>query len=459
MIILLSLFVLFQSVFGTESSTGSTFSSTSGSGSGYEPYDPSYDYFECPDRVVNYKAFGMEDEDEKIKQKSFVASVGDHPNSTTYGDVQYNTTKVNLALKNILDAYLCSPPVSGDDISGSWGTNRSSLGFSENGRQVVLDNVRTWPFGDVVCAIATEAYYFGNSFVFTSTLRVTVTGEGETVDDVIQIYVTDPTVINDVRYWSNTSFTDGFGDDDGGMYTAYNYGLSEVAISGLCVGLTIYINQTNGLIDELTAAYGLADLIVPGATRDVQNLDGDIVSYMQTMRPGSIFEKYPRQPHFIGLNMHYFVHATVNIPQMYADGFLDFSNSVFINFGPTLTNGLGKYVRFRMGDGINNNGILGALPVIYSTYALFDEFLFPNTYRIVNEAGKVVEYVVEKPTLGRFRFTVSGCNTTCFNNATHYLGDSDTFNIDEALPKNQQPFKHLLYWDGMSAFLRNLPWE
>lgn len=149
---------------------------------------------------------------------------------------------------------MCSPPVSGDDISGSWGTNRSSLGFSENGRQVVLDNVRTWPFGDVVCAIATEAYYFGNSFVFTSTLRVTVTGEGETVDDVIQIYVTDPTVINDVRYWSNTSFTDGFGDDDGGMYTAYNYGLSEVAISGLCVGLTIYINQTNGLIDELTAA-------------------------------------------------------------------------------------------------------------------------------------------------------------------------------------------------------------
>ena len=78
-------------------------------------------------------------------------------------------------------------------------------------------------------------------------------------------------------YWSNTSFTDGFGDDDGGMYTAYNYGLSEVAISGLCVGLTIYINQTTGLIDELTAAYGLADLIVPGATRDVQNLDGDIV--------------------------------------------------------------------------------------------------------------------------------------------------------------------------------------
>jgi len=429
------------------------------SGSGFAPYDPYYDYFECPERVVNYEAFGMEDEDEKEKRKNFVASIGDHPNSTTYSDLDYNSTLVNRALIHILKAFLCAPPTTNDFFDPSYGTNHSSAGFSESGRQLVLNTLRTWPYGDVVCAIATQAYFFGNSFVFTSVLRVTVAGEGETVDDVIQIYVTDPTVLNDVRYWSNTSFTDGFGDDDGGMYTAYNEKLSEVAVSGLCAGLTIYINQSSGLIDELTPTYGLADLIVPGSTRDVQHKDGDIVSYMQTVRPGSIFRNYPRSPHFIGLNMQYFVHSDVDIPSLYADGFLTFANSVFINFGPLQPNGLGQFVRYRMGDGIDDDGILGTLPVVYSTYALFEEVLYPNKYRVVNEAGQVVESIVEKPTLGRFRFTVSGCNTTCFNNATHYLAESDTFDINDVIPKQQQLFNHSLYWDGMSPFLRNLPLE
>jgi hypothetical protein len=453
----------FGSAAGNSGGSGSGGGEGSGSGSAYAPYDPSYDYFECPEHVTNFEAFGMEyvsESESKSKSASkFVASVGDHPNSTTYEDVDYNTTLVNKALFHILKAFACAPLYSNHLLGLSGGVNRSAVGFSENGRQLVLDYTRTWPYDEVVCMIATEAYYFGNSFVFTSTLRVTVTGEGETVDDVIQIYVTDPTVINDVRYLSNTSFTDGFGDDDGGMYTAFNERLEEVAISGICAGLTIYINQSTGLIDELTPTYGIADLIVPGATRDVQNEDGDVVSYMQTMRPGSIFKTYPRKPHFIGLNMQYFIHNTVNIPQMYADGYLDFSNSVFINFGPTLTNGLGSYVRFRMGDGIDDSGILGTLPVVYSTYALFEEVLFPDNYKIVNEAGRVVEYIVEKPTLGRFRFTVSGCNTSCFNNATHYLADSDTFDINVVLPEKEKPFYHVLYWDGMSPFLRNLPLE
>jgi hypothetical protein len=78
---------------------------------------------------------------------------------------------------------------------------------------------------------------------------------------------------------------------------------------------------------------------------------------------------------------------------------------------------------FRMGDGIDDDGISGALPAVYSGYGLLSDKALTSASGARPASG-----------YGRVKFAVFGCVTVCENNATHRLDNSPLFDAYATTP-------------------------
>ena len=82
---------------------------------------------------------------------------------------------------------------------------------------------------------------------------------------------------------------------------------------------------------------------------------------------------------------------------------------------------------FRMGDGVDDKGMIGALPIIDSGYYLFDA-VDPPFFSVPNGRTQFVRAI------GRFMFSVFPCGTECLFDATHRLKNHPDMRFGSVVP-------------------------
>lgn len=238
-------------------------------------------------------------------------------------------------------------------------------------------------------------------------------------------------------------------------------GAGTTRIFGNCVGV-MFTLFTNGSVMEFAnvgipnfrIVYGVVDTMISDTDRDVVNLDADVISsdpaflnvhsdtyvaenYLQLLAGSNLLiydmDKIP--PGQFDLNDH-FVYGSDYDPEVLLE----------IKF---VDNGASSLV---MGDGIDEEGLFGALPVVDTLYTTFgglintatgheQEFMFPY-FRFEGDYDSVADtdydaaaweggtIISEIEITGRIRATLFPCATTCSHNATHKVKNHPDANLN-----------------------------
>lgn len=263
--------------------------------------------------------------------------------------------------------------------------------------------------------------------------------------------VDQPSIDND-RFFCATSFDRnllqhviGFTDQPPGfpmpigINTGYDETLQQVSIfgTGIVICYPLKSDYTTATYDipyyanlslGIFPLYLYIDMIIPYATRDTKNRDADVISHATTLIPGPVLGP--------AWNAPFLLVSPDSLPRGQA---VDITNKTQItpNIGilmhaeltalPSRYDSLterDKKITFRMGDGIKDDGILGALPIVDSVVANL------KITEIFSEAF-VTPTIFDDP-LGRgaLRFTVNPCIPVgCPLTATHKLDNDPDFSL------------------------------
>jgi hypothetical protein len=265
-----------------------------------------------------------------------------------------------------------------------------------------------------------------------------------------------------------------------GVFVQYNNDTSEVHIFGTAIGLALPFsaNFSSVLVPATFESFSsfqhyntnppqqtfpqlkimFFDMIIPNVTRDMMNGDADLISHATTYLPGPYFSQGLNAAEYAscpggpggrcGRDQGYGFKAyqMCNVQALHIDALTDVASmvgvysillqnnlvpdfEVAIPYGNLL--GSDKNITMRMGNGINEEGILGALPVVSSLYSVgISNYSFMAFYYY--ELGNPFPQVGTQ--LGqRFRFALYPCGTSCPNNATHYFDNHPLFSATEFL--------------------------
>jgi len=234
-----------------------------------------------------------------------------------------------------------------------------------------------------------------------------------------------------------------------GVYLTFDETTQETHIFGVAAGF-VFIDRQGRLEDThdynddsshpiaavAFGAIGFFDLVIPTCKRDYANEDGDVVcGWPGPLISGSYISQLldPTQLTTVSLGML----ENCRTPMV---GLLDnecLSQRFMIQNKRTMTSkGSDPIVEqkrayfdggFRMGDGVDDMGMMGALPIIDSGYYLFDA-VDPPFFSVPNGRTQFVRAI------GRFMFSVFPCGTECLFDATHRLKNHPDMRFGSVVP-------------------------
>lgn len=207
-----------------------------------------------------------------------------------------------------------------------------------------------------------------------------------------------------------------------GVYVDYDHSRHETRIFGTAVGLELFFDHATGeFVQFITpqVAVALIDAVVPYCTRDYANEDGDVVS-MTDVITGNHILKNKRVPVVLKLASAFYNDTVfVDFDDVFEESdFNNGNNSAIVDemFIPNMD--------FRMGNGVDDTGIRGALPIMDSLYVTFRTSI--HAFRS--------DWLAKLPGKGRFLFNVYACSTNCPHSATHFLDNDPDFSMNEIIP-------------------------
>jgi hypothetical protein len=371
----------------TQSASQSTTVSVDGSESDLtHPYNMSYDLYTCPDAMLAGDGpFGA--------RPLFVAKIEDHPNSTTYEDVLVPTINITRMLEHTIEH---------SDIVGPFATK-----------------------------LAHYIKEYGSSFVFGLTYNASA---GDIAPGQIYVMTTNSQIVRRVLSLAHTTLAPPF-DNLYGTYAAQVE--SDMRFFGVSVGLLITVGSSS----YRGSWVGFADYTVAGCHKDVRNCDGDLVCNPPSAAyaAGSYFQTLPSAPAFVAVRLDQFVTeprvidvATAVLNTSDAAPYTEFA--VYDMTGAPIDSGSDPLDELRIGDGVDDTGISGALPSVYAGYGLFMSGDAKTVLRSPTGRRLQSGSNADLPGMGRAKFTIFGCTTSCQNNATHQLLNSPLYDAHDAVP-------------------------
>ena len=264
-----------------------------------------------------------------------------------------------------------------------------------------------------------------------------------------------------------------------GVFVDYDNNTQEVHVFGTAIGLAVPFseNYTSFVVPATVRTFRnnnnlynyepefpmlkmyFIDMIIPNVTRDMLNNDADLISHARYYKPGPYFSKGtnpfedtpfcfwesddpdacgPDQPFTVkSVSMCGLQYLNVNpladTDQAYKINLIFynsyFENNIVSEYTPPIPYpeilGVDKNITMRMGNGITESGILGALPVVSSMYS---RGLAEYSYMVFNYWLNGNPYPQNGTAVGqRFRMALYPCGTSCPNNATHYFDNHPQF--------------------------------
>jgi len=392
----------------------------------------------CNDNKPCPKVLEM-DTPEVVAATLVSAKAENHPNSTMYDDVDVDSTAFNLALTvfrdTVINAFAAKPYNHTDRIT--WD---------------IVDSLLRYGNGFVARVKAEETNKRrggGDDFVV-----------GTTNDDLYGYEITlisfDEKLVKRTLQHDQVFFMPPF---VAGVYVkATDY---DAHIFGVGVGITFSVDPITYEIGPYSRVYGLFDMDYYGIALDLPNVDGDLISANPKMRPGASFDlsidhsvvlvpsgKVPG-PLYIDATLSTGPNSLLAMENLVPDP-LTFHTSKMIPFGSVYpvpveygvsVNNAG--LNFRMGDGIPDTGMLGALSISPSVEACYAEtgtlehglFVINDNY----EPGRR-RAGFEADLRARFRFVFYECDSGCrHSNMTHRLVSHPQFNAADYVPDSFNP--------------------
>lgn len=366
-----------------------------------EPFSPPIECSgACPTYLFNY---GVMDEAHAIK-----GQLGNHPNSSTvYEDVFFDDDNITS-----FDVFDCLE---------------------------AIEYAATQVFPELV-SFVDKLRYEGNGLVMHFKIK--------TVDDPqyyhqIAIFSFDPSVLH--NFMLDTSLIGRFPFSTQGVFVDSDpEGDETTRVFGSALGVIftlddrgkITMNASNS-IANFRPVMGLLDVFYQDTHRDFINMDADVTSeYVDIQRDQLFIDSYLSP--LAGSSLMIF-----DLQDVY-ESVLDFTNTNLYddNIETKLPIVFTDGTYLRIGDGIDEEGIEGALPVVDSFYSTFGgnineevffhpEFAYPYFHFSGDESsasagtdynegnwdkGTIIETIQIR---GRIKATLFACSTTCSHNATH----------------------------------------
>lgn len=376
-----------------------------------------------------------------------------HPNSTVYDDLLINTTNLNAFLASVNFTYNASNV--GPDEYYSYGPGYGDMD-SDQTRDIDVCNYYT-------TLIVQDILANGTGYVAKLLPRPQLPQANLTDAVILVTFKTDILVdsLNDFGYSIAAPFFPG-------VFVDYDNVTQQVHIFGTALGIVCTLDREDqmhpqqfenpiGATGDPLLIIAFFDLIIPNVTRDFLNFDADLISHATDFLAGPYFRLGRSPVEEMNVGSHIF-----GPDQGFAVRFIPYCDMV----GPVIdvfdlttfpwdalydyvTNGnrnilagtavpipypelvgVDPSITFRMGDGIDEGGILGALPIVASVYTLsetmiaFQPFVF---FERMNEIGNFTKVSQ------RFRFALYPCVTNCPGNATHILRNHPNFTAHEWL--------------------------
>lgn len=181
-------------------------------------------------------------------------------------------------------------------------------------------------------------------------------------------------------------------------------------------------------------AVGFFDAIVPLSTRDYDNEDGDVVSKTTEIKGNSYLGGAPVVMKLAAAFLNDTIY--VNFNDIFAESDLNNGYNTAIVDSITVPT-----ANFRMGNGLDEQGIRGALPIVDSLYVTFDLTIhaFEN------------DPVAKLPGMGRFLTSIFSCVTNCPHSATHIMDNHVDFDMSSIVPPSQTLAFHTSSYGGITS--------
>lgn len=381
---------------------------------------------------------------------NITAKAENHPNATFYDSVGLNSTRVNEQLLQVNFPYnenlLQIQPgqtyqddiVTGASVCNYWATLLSHE-IAVNGTAHVLNLNLTLP--PVLTGGANFTY-----FAFMGTYKTELLVQAL---NMFAMTIAQPWVP--------------------GVFLTFDNETQMVHVFGTTIGIAIAAHANSTILqqpicdnDPYCQAYPkpvimFYDFYVPNVTRDFVNIDADLISRANDFIPGPYFSQGvspfefadfsfvidpyehpaygPDAPCLMrsmdmcgaAFNSYNPMQSTdgTTLPEIYAYGSTRNYGDVYVEpiQYPNLV-GNDPNITTRLGNGVDDGGMLGALPIVASFYArssLRITLMWGVFYFLDNIAGN--------ETVGRqrFRMALYPCFTKCPNNATHYMKNHPDF--------------------------------
>lgn len=270
----------------------------------------------------------------------------------------------------------------------------------------------------------------------------------------IGIFTFDPSMLH--SFFINAGFTGVFPFQTPGVFIDSDPDNTEkTRVFGTGLGVIFTLNHMGQI--TMNASMGIANFrpvlavlntLYQDTHRDMINMDADVTSEFVDLQPSQIM---------IDSTLSQLQGSSVLLwdLQKSFESVLDFSDPSLFNddIETKLALGFTDGTYFRMGDGIDEEGIEGALPVVDSLYSTFGahlneavsfhpEFAFPYFHFFGDESSAGIDYDYDEQfwdgstiiqTLeikGRIKATLFPCATTCSHNATHRVKNHPDANLN-----------------------------
>jgi len=317
--------------------------------------------------------------------------------------------------------------------------------------------------------ILSEFYYRGNGFMMRN--NYTNTYSGDTLER-FYIFTFDDRLVSLVLNTHGKALAFPF---QPGIYVDYTDKVSaegfytdpanvhDIHIFGTAVGVEFVVERSGADINlrynnlnaspnnKVNFVIGFFDFVFPDCRRDFEHDDADVVCLTTAVpRAGPILG--PVYGDSVQLAVSYvekstnFSYTTYN--PLNAATFTDVASGFAFTYGAKqLRRPYDDYAYVRMGDNVDDQGMLGAQPIFDTVYSAFEG-------QFQDSAGLPYDEIIAA--FARFRFAINPCATDCFSDASHRVlnhPDSHFSNVvDKQFNANtERDLGDVISWEGYTV--------